>query len=100
MVSRLHVFYLRLHKISVELASTEDLIQKSNERPKKYARDIPDKIKKEVGIHVRDFGTASAIKKFTMKYPKYSFVRTVNSWKKSTKMVRTQLSKKLEDPIH
>ena len=29
------------------------------------------------------FGTASAIKKFTTKYPKYSFIRiTVNTWKK------------------
>ena len=37
-------------------------------------------IKKKVDIHTSDFGTASAIKEFTMKYPTYSFVRTtVNS---------------------
>ena len=67
----------------------------------KYVNDIPEKIKKEVGIHARDFGTASAIKKVIIRYPQYSFVRaTVNSWKKRTEMVRTQLFKKLKDPIY
>ena len=45
--------------------------------------DIPEKTKKKVGIHARDFETASAIKKVIIRYPQYSFVRaTVNSWKK------------------
>ena len=50
---------------------------------KKCKVEIPAKIKKEVGLYARDFGTASAIKKFSTKYPKYSFLRTtVNTWKK------------------
>ena len=49
-------------------------------------KNIPKQIKKEVGIHARDFRTASAIKKFTMICAKYSFVKiTVNSWKKKKK---------------
>ena len=63
-----------------EKAFAEDEIQKLYERPKKYLKDIPEMIKKKVGIHTSDFGTASAIKEFTMKYPTYSSVRTtVNS---------------------
>ena len=51
--------------------------------PKKCKLEIPAKIKKEVGLYARNFGTASAIKKFATKYPKYSFLRTtVNTWKK------------------
>ena len=51
--------------------------------PKKYQVEIPAKIKKEVGLYARGFITASAIKKFTTKYLKYSFIRTtVNTWKK------------------
>ena len=39
---------------------------------------------RKVGLYARDFGTASVIKKFTTKYPKYSFIRTTGSsiWKK------------------
>ena len=39
---------------------------------------IPAKSKKEVGVYARNFGTASTIKKFATKYPKYSFIGTVN----------------------
>ena len=67
---------------SAELAYAEEEMQKTYERPKKYQVEIPAKIKKEVGLYARDFHTASAIKKFTTKYPKYSFIRTtVNTWK-------------------
>ena len=53
-------------------------------------KDVLGKIKKEVDLCARYFGTVSTIKKFTMKYPKftmeYSFVRaTVNSWIKKCK---------------
>ena len=49
----------------------------------KYQVEIPAKIKKEIGLYAKDFGTASAIEKFTTKYPKYSFIgTTVNTWKK------------------
>ena len=67
---------------SAELAYAEEEMQKTYERPKIYQAEIPAKIKK-VGLYARDFGTALAIKKFTTKYPKYSFIRTtVNTWKK------------------
>ena len=56
---------------SAELAYAEEEMQKTYERPKKYQVETPAKIKKEVGLYARDFGTASAIKKFTIKYPKY-----------------------------
>ena len=68
---------------SAELAYAEEEMQKTYERPKKYQAEIPAKIKEEVGLYARDFSTASAIEKFTTKYPKYSFVRTrVNTWRK------------------
>ena len=68
---------------SVELAYAEEEMQKTYEHPKKYQVEILANIKKEVGLYVRDFGTASAIKTFTTKYPKYFFIRTtVNNWKK------------------
>ena len=68
---------------SAELASTEEEMQKTYERPRKYQVEIAVRIKKEVGLYARDFGPASAIKKFTTKYPKYSFIRTtVNTWEK------------------
>ena len=58
-------------------------MQKTYERPRKYQVEIAVRIKKEVGLYARDFGPASAIKKFTTKYPKYSFIRTtVNTWEK------------------
>ena len=66
---------------SAELAFAEEDMQKTYGRLKKYQVEIPAKIKKEVGLYAKDFGTASAIKKFTTKYPKYSFIRTtVNTW--------------------
>ena len=68
---------------SAELASTEEEMQKTYERPRKYQVETAARIKKEVGLYARDFGPASAIKKFTTKYPKYSFIRTtVNTWEK------------------
>ena len=65
---------------SAELAYAEEEMQKTYERPKKCQVEIPAKINKEVGLYARDF-SASAIKKFSTKYPKYSFIRTtVNTW--------------------
>ena len=57
---RLHVFYLWRQKISVELAFDKDLIQMSNECPKKYTRDIPHKIKKE-NIKLQHFSQSIAL---------------------------------------
>ena len=60
----------------------KDEIEKSVKPLSKYQKTIPEKIKREVGIYADSFGTASAIKKFTSKYSKYSFSQTiVNSWK-------------------
>ena len=62
---------------------TEEKMQKTYERPKKCQVEIPAMIKKEVSLYARDFGIASAFKKFTTKYLYYSFIRTtVNTWKK------------------
>ena len=70
---------------STELVYAEEEMQKTYERPKKYQVEIPAKIKKEVGLYAITFGTASAIKKFTTKYPKYSFISTtVNTRKKKS----------------
>ena len=64
----------------------EDEIQKSCSRPDKYQKGIPEEIKKEVGTYANIYGTASAIKKFSTKYEKYTFNRTtVNSWKAKSK---------------
>ena len=59
---------------SAELAYTDVKMQKTYHHSKKYQVKIPAKIKKEVGLYAKDFGTASVIKKFTTKYPKYSFI--------------------------
>ena len=53
---------------SSELAYVEEEMQKTYEQPQKYQVEIPAKIKKEVGLYAREFGTASAIEKFTTKY--------------------------------
>ena len=68
---------------SAKLAYAEEKMQKTYERPKKCQVKIPAKIKKEIGQYARGFGTASAIKEFTTRYPKYYYIRTtVNAWKK------------------
>ena len=65
-----------------ELSFAEEELKISYVRPNQYSKDIPESVKIEVGRHARDFGTAAAIKTFSVKYPKYTFNRTtVNSWK-------------------
>ena len=62
-------------------------IDKSSGRPEKYQKEIPKKVKREVGIHPLTFGTSPAIKKFSVKYPKFTFIRTsVNNWKKNVRL--------------
>ena len=53
--------------------SRKEEIEKCYKRPLQYQREIPQSVKTEVSKHARDFGTASAVKKYTMKYPKYTF---------------------------
>ena len=82
-----------------EIASAEEEMQKTNERPKKYQVEISAKIKKEVGLYARDCDTVSAIKKFTTKYPKYSFFRTtVNTRKKKCNNGDWKFTKRIGRP--
>ena len=74
---------VRENVTSAEFAYPEEEMQKTYKRQKKYQVEIPVRIKKEVDLCAKDFGTASAFKEFTTKYPKYSFSRTtVDTWKK------------------
>ena len=54
---------------------------------------------KEVGLYGRDFGTASAIRKFTTKYPKHCFIRTTgNTWKNKCNDCDWTFIKRIEKP--
>ena len=71
---------------NAELRFAANEIDKSHVRPKKYQKEIPEKVKREVGNHALTFGTSSAIKKFSVKYPQFRFIRTsVNNWKNKCK---------------
>ena len=71
---------------NAELRFTANEIDKSHGRPMKYQKEIPEKVKREVGNHALTFGTSSAFKKFSVKYPKFRFIRTsVNNWKNKCK---------------
>ena len=71
---------------NAELTLVEKEIENSVNRPRKYEKDIPKKIKQEVGIYADSYGTAAALKKFKLKYSKFTFNRTtVNSWKNKFK---------------
>lgn len=68
---------------NAELRFVADEVEKSHARPKQYQKDIPEKLKKEIGHHALTYGTASAVKKYSKKFPKYKIIRTsVNNWKK------------------
>ena len=56
---------------NAELRFAANEIDKSHGRPKKYQKEIPEKVKREVGNHALTFGTSSAIKTFSVKYPKF-----------------------------
>ena len=82
-----------------ELTFAEEELNKYYSRPHRYTKDIPDSVKIEVSRHARDLGTASAIKKYTIKYPKYTFNRTtVNSWKSRYKENEKTVGKKVGRP--
>ena len=61
---------------NTELRFAVNEIDKLHDRPKKYQREIPEKVKREVGNHALTFEILSAIKKFSVKYPKFTFIRT------------------------
>ena len=84
---------------NAELRFVANEIDKSHGRPKKYQKDIPEKVRMEVGNHALTCGTASAIKKFSAKYPKYRFIRnSVNNWKNKCKAGDNIVFKKLRRP--
>ena len=71
---------------NAELSFAADEIKKSHNRPKQYTKQIPESVKREFGRYASIFGTSSAIKKFSLKYLKHSFIRTsVNNWKNKFK---------------
>ena len=73
-------------QIEIEIVSE---INKSHGRPKKYQKDIPQKVKRKVGNHALTLGTSSAIKEYFVKYSKFTFIRTsVNNWKNKCKTGR------------
>ena len=57
---------------------TSDEIKKSHSLPKQYQEQIPENAKRKVGKHMSISGTSSAIKKFSLKYLKHSFIRTLH----------------------
>ena len=72
--------------MNAELRFAVNKIDKSHGKPKKYQKEIPEKVKREVGNHVLTFGTSSVIKKYSVKYPKFTFIRTsVKNWKNKCK---------------
>ena len=61
---------------------------------KKYQKAVPETIKREVGMQVKIYGTASAIKNFSSKYAKYNFNRTtLNSWKAKCKVANPTIKR-------
>ena len=71
---------------NAELAFVSQEFDKSAGRPKNYQKNIPENVRKEVGKYAFIHGTSSAIKRFSSKYPKYSFIWTsVNNWKNKFK---------------
>ena len=62
---------------------------------KHYNKNVPDKIKKEVGRYALAHSTNDALKHFTEKYPHTKFVRTsVNNWKKKEEKGVRRMNKK------
>ena len=56
-----------------------------------YQKNVPDKIKQDVGKYAMIHGTKLAITKFSKIYPKYTFRRTtINSWKRKVRIRRNQ----------
>ena len=51
-------------------------IDKSHVSPKKYLKEIPKKVNREVENRVLTFGALSAIKKFSVKYPIFTIIKT------------------------
>ena len=69
-----------------ELKIVAKEIEASRSQRDHYQKTIPSTIKSEVGSYALVNGTAAAIKRFSLKYTKYTFNRTtVNSWKNKCK---------------
>ena len=56
-------------------------IDKSYGRPKKYEKEIPEKVKREIENHALTFRTLSAIKKIFRKVSEIYVLELLNNWK-------------------
>ena len=84
---------------STDLSYAEEEMQNTYKRSKKYKVEILATIMKEVGLYGRDFGTASAIRKFTTKYRNIVLSEPqVTPGRTSAMIVTEPLSRELKDP--
>ena len=82
-----------------ELAFATEEMQKKYERPKKYQVEILQRSRKKLpGLYVRDFGTASAIKKILNTRNISLSELQLTPGKRSAMMVTGPLPRALEDP--
>ena len=69
---------------NAELQYVSKEIESSRAKSKEYQKGIPKHLKKEIWNHALTY--ASAVKKYSAKYPKYKIIRTsVNNWKTKCK---------------
>ena len=74
----------------------QQVVRKSFEEKDKYQKNVPEKIKQDVGKYAMIHSTKSAITKFSKMYPKYTFRRTTaNSWKRKVISNRKSLGQGL-----
>ena len=72
---------------AVELSMAEREVQESATKKNMCQKNVPEKIKEEVGRFALLHSTKSAINKFSKIYPEFIFLRTtVNSWKRKIKL--------------
>ena len=68
-----------------EAANKELKVANSIQKRRKYALNIPSRIRAEVGKYALRYDTQGARKRFSSKYPQYEFKRSiVNNWKEKT----------------
>jgi len=76
-----------------EIILVENEVQKSTMPRQHYNKQVPEKMKREVGQYAVYHGASAAVKHFNQIYPNYVFRRTtVNSWKTKIKTSKSQNS--------
>lgn len=76
-----------------EMILVENEVQKSTMPRQHYNKQVPEKMKREVGQYAVYHGASAAVKHFNQIYPNYVFRRTtVNSWKTKIKTSKSQNS--------